>query len=393
MATYIGGPLLDPLGAALGQGLAQGFGEWALQRGMSHDQAAMLNYVRQLQQAQNMNAAPQMGPTDVQGPSGGWETQVAPPQLRTPQMQQMLMQMELGRILSPIQQAQIAESQAQSRYYDAHSKAILNPPEKPQASLPKRVGDGNEYGLPAGSVIQFDANGDMKILWEPGKASQDMYGGAPWYMNPQHPSYGTEEASKLRADAGAVKDTALDRATTLRAEFNASQVTKNFQTIQQAERNIGQAYKLSISPETKSRVASDQALAVGLQKMLDPTSVVRESEYARTPEGVSLINQIESYVPKLQKGGLGITNEDRSAIYQVAQKLLLESKRSMNEHIERYTTLASDYKVNPRWIMGNIKPLDLSESSIPQPQSQEIEISPEIKAMTEEQLKALAGVR
>ena len=124
------------------------------------------------------------------------------------------------------------------------------------------------------------------------------------------------------------------------------------------------AYETSIDPKTKSRVASDQVLAVLFQKMLDPASVVRESEYARTPEGIALMRKIEAYIPQLKKGGLGISDADRKALYEMAQQLLTESKITMNKHIERYTQLAQQYRVRPSLILGNIKPFDVIQSPI-----------------------------
>jgi len=53
--------------------------------------------------------------------------------------------------------------------------------------------------------------------------------------------------------------------------------------------------------------AGAQAVLVTFQKFLDPTSVVRESEYARSGEGQSVANQVRGYVDKLERGGAGMT--------------------------------------------------------------------------------------
>jgi len=151
----------------------------------------------------------------------------------------------------------------------------------------------------------------------------------------------------------------LSSATGLRKEFNADKAYKDFQTIKRSESTMNSAYKISIRSDTKSRVASDQALAVCFQKMLDPDSVVRESEYARTPEGVSMMNKILAYIPQLQKGGLAISDEDRKAMLDIAKKLLEEGKRALNSHIERYETVSRDYGINPRLVLGNIKRFEI----------------------------------
>ena len=51
--------------------------------------------------------------------------------------------------------------------------------------------------------------------------------------------------------------------------------------------------------------AGSQAVLVTFQKILDPTSVVRESEYARSASGLSLIEQVAGALERLKEGGAG----------------------------------------------------------------------------------------
>ena len=53
--------------------------------------------------------------------------------------------------------------------------------------------------------------------------------------------------------------------------------------------------------------APSQAIITAFNKMLDPTSVVRESEYARSPEGQSLINKAQGMFDRLKQGGAGLS--------------------------------------------------------------------------------------
>jgi hypothetical protein len=39
------------------------------------------------------------------------------------------------------------------------------------AQMPQRLKEGNEYGLPAGTVVQFNEGGDMAIRWTPPNAT------------------------------------------------------------------------------------------------------------------------------------------------------------------------------------------------------------------------------
>jgi hypothetical protein len=63
---------------------------------------------------------------------------------------------------------------------------------------------------------------------------------------------------------------------------------------------------------------------ITFQKILDPTSVVRESEYARSADGVALTARMEGYMERLAKGGAGVPKADLKAMYETAQAFLDE---------------------------------------------------------------------
>lgn len=73
------------------------------------------------------------------------------------------------------------------------------------------------------------------------------------------------------------------------------------------------------SPESKAAI--DQALITLFNKVLDPGSVVRESEYARTPEGQAVLQRIPGFVDKLTKGGAGVTDAFRDEMVRIASEL------------------------------------------------------------------------
>lgn len=72
----------------------------------------------------------------------------------------------------------------------------------------------------------------------------------------------------------------------------------------------------------KNNVAVDQTLINAFNKLLDPQSVVRESEYARTASDLSVLNRLRGKLGadgKLALGGAGLTQEDREAIARMAR--------------------------------------------------------------------------
>jgi hypothetical protein len=157
-----------------------------------------------------------------------------------------------------------------------------------------------------------------------------------------------------KLNTGLSADSELKAASELRKEFNANQTIKSYQIVNQSANAIKSAYEMSTNPDTQSRLASDQVLAVAFQKMLDPQSVVRESEYERLPEGAALYSKLAGFLPKLLEGGLSIRDEDRKAVLDMAQKFLEGHQAAINRHINRYNTLAEQYGINSELVTGGV---------------------------------------
>lgn len=206
------------------------------------------------------------------------------------------------------------------------------PTEKPRAGSLQIAKEGDASGLAAGTVFQADPQGNVKIISEPG-------------------GEGLSKADKTKI------------AVTQAKEFRTDERIKNFQIIERSERGMQAALKLSTSPNAKSKIASDQALGVLFQKMLDPTSVVRESEFARTPEGAALMSRLTSQIPKLVKGGLAISDSDRRALVTMAQKLLDEAKISANKAFDEFTVRADQIGLNKKIVFGGAKRFDIQNTS------------------------------
>jgi len=153
-----------------------------------------------------------------------------------------------------------------------------------------------------------------------------------------------------------VTEKQAERATGLRKEFTGLNIIKDYNVIERSYDALNKAYELSTRNGT-SLIASDQAIAVLFQKMLDPQSVVRESEYARTPQGAAFINRIESIIPQLQRGGLRLTDEDRYAILEQAKALLDSAQDKAREKKSFYTGLSKAQNINPAMVTGGFSVL------------------------------------
>lgn len=150
-----------------------------------------------------------------------------------------------------------------------------------------------------------------------------------------------------------------------------------------AQRNIGvintgyDEVKKALGNGTSLNPGS-QAAIIAFNKLLDPTSVVRESEYARTPEGVSLLSRLQGFQLKLSQGGAGLTLQEVGALKDTANALLngyIQDSISAGELIKRQ---AENLGIDPRLVLpadawgsigsfGSTGTIPTQNQSLPQP--------------------------
>ena len=134
----------------------------------------------------------------------------------------------------------------------------------------------------------------------------------------------------------------------LRQEIRANPYVKDFQEMDNKFSVMEKA--LEMSEKTKNFVAVDQALITLYNKVLDPQSVVRESEYARTPENLSLINQFKGKIEKYGAGGSGITQKDRQALVDMALLIKGSYMSNYDQTIQDYKDLAKETGMSEKLI-------------------------------------------
>ena len=88
------------------------------------------------------------------------------------------------------------------------------------------------------------------------------------------------------------------------------------------------------------------------QKALDPDSVVRESEYARSPEGQALINKIPGFVDKLEKGGVGMTDSELQQFVDAARILENAASKTYSDFYSAHQNLVSGFGMDPAKVLG-----------------------------------------
>lgn len=178
--------------------------------------------------------------------------------------------------------------------------------------------------------------------------------------------YGTTESQAQAMgitpkEAGDVftKQEVLKMETDLRKEYNGLQSVKDFSGIKNANSQINSAYQEAIKAgqDNKSKAAADQVLIVAFNKMLDPSSVVREGEYARTTQGQSLMAQLQGKAQAALSGGTGLTDGDRNQIVSMTRRLYNDYLKMNDEKVAEYRSYVKEFGGNP----DKIAPMSVKE--------------------------------
>lgn len=131
----------------------------------------------------------------------------------------------------------------------------------------------------------------------------------------------------------------------LRKEIEANPAVKAFHTIdsQMGKLNAVWGDYVKGNQDHQSMIATDQAIVMIFNKLLDPTSVVRESEFARTPQASAVMERAKGYIPKLMQGGVGLTNRERQEIVNTANILYNAAQEGYQNKLNQYQQTVSQY--------------------------------------------------
>lgn len=219
-------------------------------------------------------------------------------------------------------------------------------------------------GRPTGKMAIIDAEGKTHIADVEPKASEPKtdYAGFRAAMKEQNPNVTEKEISdtwqKRRIEEAGAKREGTERlaqgraASDLRKQFYGNPVVKDYNDVAGKYKIMEQA--LTESRTSKNLAAVDQALITLFNKMTDPQSVVRESEYARTPGDLALMNRIKGKAEKIMKGGAGLTADDRNALVTMGKKFYGVYQSRYLEKEDEYRGYAELQGVNPDLV---IRPL------------------------------------
>lgn len=150
--------------------------------------------------------------------------------------------------------------------------------------------------------------------------------------------------------------------TGLRKEFNGLKVVQDATQVQNSFNQINSAYEqaLGSTEDKSSKAAADQALVISFNKMLDPGSVVREGEFARSTEGQSLINQYQGKLEKIAQGGVGLTDTDRASIVNLTRVLYADYIKTHNNKAYEFRQNAVRQGGDPSYVASYMDTVGLT---------------------------------
>lgn len=150
----------------------------------------------------------------------------------------------------------------------------------------------------------------------------------------------------------------------LRKEFLANEVVKDFTDIAPQYQRIQSA--MDEAKTSKNFTAVDQTLVNTFNRILDPKSVVRESEYARTSEDQSVLDYLKGkYDPRtgrLVLGGAGLTSETRQAMQRMAERFYNTAQNNYTQTAVFYSNIAKNRGRDPSLIIPPIGGFSFSSS-------------------------------
>ncbi len=130
----------------------------------------------------------------------------------------------------------------------------------------------------------------------------------------------------------------------LRGEFKSEPVYKAFNEMQSAYGQITDSLK-------KGSPAGDLAGATKFMKLLDPGSVVRESELAMAMSATGLLDRATNYA-QMVIGGTKLTESQRKDFQDLADKLYSTAATTYNQKRNEFATQGSQYGLNAERALG-----------------------------------------
>jgi hypothetical protein len=128
---------------------------------------------------------------------------------------------------------------------------------------------------------------------------------------------------------------------------------KEFQTRTKVYGELGTTYNNIKSSSEAKNGPGDIALITGFMKMLDPGSVVRETEFATARDTAGLYERLLNTSQKLQSGQLfALDSKQRQEYVNLAKQYLDSAQKKAGEDKKALGVVVKNYRLNPENVFG-----------------------------------------
>lgn len=301
------------------------------------------------------------------------------------------MDMQMAQMQMEQQRQQMADAQAERHQREQFGQAARSAYITPEAAQARSYGpmpDGSEpptvapgfdakaflskaYGIDPFKAMQYEQSmvkDDKPITVAPGASLVHPRTFKPMFTAPDKadkpPSsvqeyqfavgqgfkgtYADYQLTMKRAGASSVSvntgQKGLDNELKIRSDFRSEPIYKAHQDVQSAHSQITQSL-------AQGSPAGDLAGATKLMKILDPGSVVRESELGMAMAASGLLDRAQNYAGMVMSGQK-LTPTQRKDFKDLADKLHGESVKQYNAKRKEYSSFATGYKLDGERILG-----------------------------------------
>ena len=217
-----------------------------------------------------------------------------------------------------------------------YEQAVLRIPSDPKAfgDWRAKAGIGMEKFLEHQAKQQeFGLKANNELIGPDGKINQTLLGAKKQVAQ--------AGASSVNVNTG---QKGFDNELKLRGDFKQEPVYKAHQEMQSAYSQIKQSL-------AQASPAGDLAGATKIMKLLDPGSVVRESELGMAMAATGLLDRVQNYASNIISGNK-LTPKQRQEFQQLADALYGESVKAYNSKRGEYQKLGSEYGLNADRAVG-----------------------------------------
>lgn len=256
-------------------------------------------------------------------------------------------------------QKALQDQEAQRRQGEAQARAMASRPDladrftlDPQGAIKQMFPDQPQ------PKYQFAPNGQIVDMSRPDTTQN--YGKMPDWKDPEwvKTQMGIRAAGRPVVNATTNVLPPRERfkdSITLKKDFDAQPEVKGFKEVQGAWDQISTALQ-------KPSPANDMAAATKFMKLLDPGSVVRESELMMAMQASGALDRFANTADRILRGHK-LTPQQRKDFYEAGQALFNASKDRYSQTVQQYEGIAKQYELDGQFIQ-NAKPRTSSGWSI-----------------------------